>query len=74
MRRSFRVIVEQDKGGVYVARVPELPGCLSDGTTKDEALKNVREAIEGYLETMNEEGWHLPKVISEETTTVDVNA
>ena len=74
MRKSFKVMVEKDEDGVFVARVPELPGCVSDGKTKDEALRNVKEAIEGYLETLSEEGWPLPKVVSEETITVDVKA
>lgn len=66
--------MEQDEDGIFVARVPELPGCVSDGITKEEALKNIREAIEGYMETLRDEGWSLPKVVSEETVTVDVKA
>jgi antitoxin HicB len=68
------VILEQDEDGIFIARVPELPGCVSCGKTKDEALKNIREAIEGYLEPLRDEGWPLPKVVSEETVTVDVKA
>ena len=64
MRKSFKVIVEQDEDGVFIVRVPELPGCVSDGRTKSEALKNMKEAIEGYLATLKNEGWPLPKVIS----------
>ncbi|MDG6908604.1 MAG: type II toxin-antitoxin system HicB family antitoxin [Nitrososphaerota archaeon] len=74
MRKSFRVVIEQDEDGIFIARVPELPGCVSDGKTKDEALKNITEAIEGYMETMRAEGWPLPKVVGEETITVDVKA
>jgi antitoxin HicB len=74
MQRSFKVILEQDEDGIFVARVPELPGCVSDGKTKEEALKNIREAIEGYMETLRYEGWPLPKVVSEETVTVEVKA
>lgn len=48
----LRVIVERDELGCYVAEVPALPGCLSQGRTKEEALDNVREAIEGWLEDM----------------------
>ncbi len=74
MQRDFKVILERDEDGIYVARVPELPGCVSDGKTKKEALKNIREAIEGYIETLHAEGWPLPKVISEETVTVDIKS
>jgi antitoxin HicB len=74
MQRDFKVLLEQDEDGIFIARVPELPGCVSDGKTKDEALRNIREAIEGYLETLHEEGWQMPKIVSEETITVDVKA
>jgi antitoxin HicB len=72
MRRNYKVLLEQDEDGIFIARVPELPGCISNGKTKDEALKRVKEAIEGYLETLKEQGWPLPKVVSEEI--VEVNA
>jgi predicted RNase H-like HicB family nuclease len=49
---KVHVIVEQDEAGYYVAEVPALPGCLSQGKTYEEAIVNVREAIEGWLETM----------------------
>jgi len=49
---KLRVIVEQDEAGYYVAEVPALPGCLSQGKTQEEAIANVKEAIEGWLEVM----------------------
>ncbi|HWV44682.1 MAG TPA: type II toxin-antitoxin system HicB family antitoxin [Nitrospira sp.] len=48
----LHVIVEQDEAGYFVAEVPALPGCLSQGKTHDEAIANVKEAIEGWLEVM----------------------
>ena len=48
----LHVIIEKDEAGYYVAEVPALPGCLSQGKTKQEALKNIKEAIEGWLEVM----------------------
>ena len=42
---NLRVIVEQDEKGYYVAEVPALPGCLSQGKTYNEALENIKEAI-----------------------------
>lgn len=74
MQRSFKVTFEQDEDGILVARVPELLGCVSDGKTKEEALKNIREAIEGNMETLRYEGWPLSKIVSEETVTVEVKA
>jgi predicted RNase H-like HicB family nuclease len=49
---KVHVIIEQDEAGYYVAEVPALPGCLSQGKTYEEAIVNVREAIAGWLETM----------------------
>ncbi len=48
---KFRVIIEQDEDGVFVAHCPILPGCLSQGRTRAEALANIAEAIKGYLES-----------------------
>ncbi|MBI3949392.1 MAG: type II toxin-antitoxin system HicB family antitoxin [Acidobacteria bacterium] len=46
------VIIEQDEAGYYVAEVPALPGCLSQGKTCEEVIANIKEAIEGWLEVM----------------------
>lgn len=48
--QKFSVIVEREHGW-YIAECPALPGCVSQGRTLKEALKNIREAIEGSLET-----------------------
>ena len=49
---KLHVIIEKDEAGYYVAEVPALPGCLSQGMTHDEAVGNIREAIEGWLEAV----------------------
>lgn len=49
---KLHVHIEQDEAGYFVAEVPALPGCLSQGKTKEEAIKNIQEAIEGWLEVM----------------------
>lgn len=46
----IKVVLEPSEEGGYTAIVPSLPGCISEGNTKDEALKNIREAVELYLE------------------------
>ncbi|MDH3445021.1 MAG: type II toxin-antitoxin system HicB family antitoxin [Deltaproteobacteria bacterium] len=51
---KIRVVIERDEAGYFVAEVPALPGCLSQGNTREEALKNITEAIEGWLEVMEE--------------------
>ncbi|WP_456421607.1 type II toxin-antitoxin system HicB family antitoxin [Thermococcus sp.] len=51
---KFKVVLESQPEGGYVAYVPALPGCFSQGETKEEALKNIKEAIELYLEVLEE--------------------
>lgn len=50
MKRSFAVVLEKDPGGGFIASVPALPGCFSQGETLAEVRKNVREAIGLYLQ------------------------
>ena len=50
----FKVIVEKDEFGYYVGEVPALPGCFSQGKTVEELKENITEAIEGWLEVMND--------------------
>ena len=54
MKMIFRVVVEKDESGYYVGEVPALPGCLSQGKTIEELKANITEAIEGWLEVMND--------------------
>ncbi len=69
---KYRVLIGQDEDGVFVAHVPALPGCISQGSTRDEALANVREAIEGYLESLRAHDEPIPPAISEEIIEVAV--
>ena len=62
---KFNVIIEKDETGYYVAEVPALPGCLSQGETFDEARRNIKEAIEGWLEVMNEKVKKSDKQVTE---------
>ena len=55
------VIITQGEDGYFVVEVPVLPGCISQGRTKEEALTNIKEAAALCLESMEEEGWALPK-------------
>ncbi len=63
---KYRVLIEQDEDGVYVAEVPSLPGCISQGQTRAEALNNIKEAIEVYLESLEAHNEPVPPPISEE--------
>ena len=48
---QFKVLIEQDEDGIYVASVPELPGCYTQGKTLEEARNRIKEAIELVLES-----------------------
>jgi predicted RNase H-like HicB family nuclease len=52
---NIKVIIEPGEDGYFVARVPSLKGCWSQGKTRDEALKNIREAIDLFLEPEDSE-------------------
>ncbi len=59
----YRVYLEQDEESVFVATCPALPGCVSQGQTRSEATENIREAIEGYLESLKKHGDPVPSRI-----------
>ncbi len=69
---KFRVLIELDEDGVFVANVPSLPGCLSQGATRTEALSNVKEAIQVYLESLEKHGEPIPPAIEEDIVEVAV--
>jgi predicted RNase H-like HicB family nuclease len=52
---KLRIVLEPSEEGGYTAYVPTLPGCISEGDTRDEALANIREAIELYLEPVDDD-------------------
>ena len=55
MTMVLKVVLEPSEEGGYSVRVPGLPGCLSEGDTREEALANIREAIELYLEPVEDD-------------------
>ena len=55
MTQTFTVVIKQDEDGMYVGKVPELKGCLSQGETLDELMKNIKEAAQLCLEVQEEE-------------------
>ena len=67
---KYRVIIQQDEDGMYVAEVPTLPGCTSQGATRAEVLANIREAIEAYLESLKDHDEPIPPSIDEEVVEV----
>ena len=67
---KYRVLIEPDEDGIFVAECPSLPGCVSQGTTRTEALRNIREAIEGYVASLKAHGDPVPPSIVEETVEI----
>lgn len=52
---TLKIILEPSEEGGYTAIVPALPGCISEGDSKEDALKNIKEAIELYLEPVEDD-------------------
>jgi len=68
---KYRVLIEPDEDGMYVAEVPSLPGCISQGRTRAEAVENIKEAIAVYLESLAAHNEPVPPPISEELVEVE---
>ena len=67
---KYRVLIETDEDGVFIATVPSLPGCVADGPTRSEALTNVKDAIALYVESLLDHGDPVPPPITEELVEV----
>ena len=64
---KLRVVLEPSEEGGYTVYVPSLPGCISEGDTKEEALENIREAIDLYLEVVEDD-----LVLSEKAEQIEI--
>jgi antitoxin HicB len=60
--KEYEVFLEPAEEGGYVVSCPALPGCVSEGETKEEALANIKDAVQGYLETLRRHNEPLPRV------------
>lgn len=67
---KFRVRVDQDEDGIFVAEASSLPGCVTQGATRAEALANIREAIAAYLESLEAHDEPIPPSVDEEVVEV----
>ena len=69
---SYKVILERndDEEGYYTATVPALPGCITQGRTKEETLERAREAIQGYLESLQKDGIPIPEDVELEEVAI----
>jgi len=69
---KYRVLIEQDEDGVYVAEVPALPGCISQDRTREDAVETIKEAIAVYHESLEAHDDPIPLPITEEVVDVHV--
>jgi predicted RNase H-like HicB family nuclease len=67
----YTVVLEKELDGGYVVSVPTLPGCVSQGDNREEALANIREAIELYIEDCREAGDPIPTEAGREFVEVE---
>jgi predicted RNase H-like HicB family nuclease len=66
----YRILIEQDEDGIFVAECPSLPGCISQGRTRREALANIRDAIKEYLASLKKHKEPVPPSSLEEVVEV----
>jgi len=71
---KYTVIIEKGKESGYVAYAPALKGCVSQGKTREEALKNIKEAMEVYVEALLDDGLPVPTEVGRDTVELEVAA
>ena len=57
----YRILIEQDEDGTFIVECPALPGCISQGATREEALANIQDAIKGYIESLKKHNELIPE-------------
>lgn len=68
---KYKITIQQDEDGVFIAKCPSLPGCISQGKTRKEVLVNIKDAVRGYLQSLKKHNEPLPHV---EEDSVEVSA
>ena len=71
---KYTVIIEKGLESGYVIYAPALKGCISQGRTKEEALRNIREAMEAYVESLIEDGLPVPTEVGRDSVELEVAA
>jgi predicted RNase H-like HicB family nuclease len=66
----YRILIEQDEDGIFVVECPSLPGCISQGKSRKEAVDNIQDAVRGYLESLKKHNEPIPPSIEEEIVEV----
>jgi antitoxin HicB len=70
---TYTVVIRQGNESGYVATVPALPGCVSQGRTRRQTLRNAKQAIEAYIEALMEDGLPVPTQTDSEVVDVEVS-
>lgn len=70
LHMKYRILLEYDDG-MYVAQCPQLPGCVSQGSTREEAIENIKDAMKGYLHSLKKHDEAIPPSIDEEMVEID---
>ncbi|MFT4308923.1 MAG: type II toxin-antitoxin system HicB family antitoxin [Candidatus Woesearchaeota archaeon] len=69
---KYRIVIEVDESGAFIAECPALPGCISQGKSRSEAITNIKDAIKGYIASLDKHNEPIPPSIDEEV--VEINA
>ena len=69
---KYTVIIEEGHESGYIAYAPALKGCVSQGETKEQTLRNIKEAMEVYVEALVEDGLLLPTSVGKDTVELEV--
>lgn len=71
---KYTVLIEKGRESGYIAYAPALKGCVSQGKTREEVLRNIKESIEVYVEALLEDGLPVPTEIGKDTVALEVAA
>lgn len=69
---KYRILIQEDEDGLFVAECPTLPGCISQGRTREEAISNIEDAIKGYIQSLKKHNEPIPPPIEEEIIEVAI--
>jgi antitoxin HicB len=71
---KYRVSIEKDEDDMFIARCSALPGCISEGKTRKEALANIKDAMQGHIASLKKRNEPIPPSIEEETVCTSAGA
>ncbi|MDD9954350.1 MAG: type II toxin-antitoxin system HicB family antitoxin [Candidatus Woesearchaeota archaeon] len=69
---KYRIVIEEDEDGMFVVECPSLPGCVSQGKSREEAVANINDAIVGYIESLKKHDEPIPPAITEDIIEINV--